>query len=87
MTYINPSKRFGTEEKITVKIHIDNSLDLGWKTEDILLVTNFNYEYSGVKSLVIPDDNYCSFAPTASKINTVLMPERLIRIFHKQGIR
>jgi hypothetical protein len=72
MTYINPSKCFGEEEGIAVKIHIDNSLDLGWKREDILLVTNFPYEYNGVRSLVVGDDNYCAFHPPASKINAII---------------
>lgn len=45
---------------------------MGWKREDILLVTNFDYEYNGIKALVIDDGNYCSFSPTASKINTII---------------
>jgi hypothetical protein len=41
---------------------------LGWKKEDIMLVTNFPYEYNGVKSLVIGDENYCDYRWTATKI-------------------
>src|SRR6266404_2452861 len=81
MIYINPRKDFDEESKITVKIQIDNSLDLGWKTKDILLVTNFNYEYSGVKSIVTPDDNYCTFSSTASKINAI------VYLFQKKFIK
>lgn len=72
LIYINPSKRFCEEEKIAIKIQIDNSLDLGWKVSDIILATNFEYEYNGVKSLVVSDDNYCTFHPPASKINTII---------------
>lgn len=72
LIYINPRKDFDEEGKVAIKIQIDNSLDLGWKKEDILLVTNFQYEYKGVKSLVIPNDNYCTFSPTASKINAIV---------------
>lgn len=81
MTYINPSKRFGDEEAIAIKIHIDNSLDLGWKPEDIMLVTNFPFEYRGVKSILVSDDNYCAFHPQASKINTIvdLFKQKLIQ--------
>lgn len=81
LIYINPSKYFDDEGKIAIKIQIDNSLDLGWKKEDIMLVTNFPYEYNGVKSLVIPGDNYCIFSPTASKINSIvyLFKEKLIK--------
>ena len=67
LIYINPSKDFEGEEKTTVKIQIDNSLDLGWKKEDIMLVTNFPYEYNDVRSLVIGDDAYCHYFPRCSK--------------------
>ena len=73
MTYINPSKYFvGDEEKIAVKIQIENSLDLGWKREDIILATNFPYEYKGVKSFLVSGDNYCVFHPQVSKTNVIV---------------
>ena len=55
LVYINPSKKFSREHEELTKIQIDNSLDLGWKQEDILLVLNFDYEYRGVKSVVVGD--------------------------------
>lgn len=72
MIYINSNKDFGVEEKVTVKIQIDNSLDLGWKKKDIILATNFDFEYKGVKSLVVDNKNFCQFCPTASKINVIV---------------
>lgn len=72
LIYINPSHDFGPEEKITIKIQIDNSLELGWKREDILLVTNFPYEYNGIKAILVGDENYRDSIPTASKINALL---------------
>ena len=54
------------------KIQIDNSLDLGWKREDIMMVTNFPYEYNGVKAMVIEEDVFCPFYKFISKINTIL---------------
>ena len=71
-TYISPNKEFNDEHKILVKIQIDNSLSLGWKIEDIILVTNFEYEYNGVKSIVIGDENYCTFHFPATKIYTIV---------------
>jgi hypothetical protein len=77
--YINPSKSFSPPDEgwkgecdVLAKIAIDNSLALGWKREDIIVVTNFPYEYNGIKSLWVSDDNYCEFSPTASKINVIL---------------
>jgi len=77
LIYINPEKAFvgqtfSSETDILPKVQIDNSLDLGWKREDILLVTNFPYEYNGVKALVVDDKNYNIHKRTASKIDTIV---------------
>jgi len=79
LIYINPSKSFVSPDEgwkgevdILVKIQIDNSLELGWKREDILVVTNFDYEYNGVKALVVSDDTFCECSPTASKVNVII---------------
>lgn len=80
MVYINPKKKFEGEEKISVKIQIENSLSLGWKKEDIILVTNFPYEYKGIKAIVVEDDAYCSYFPKCSKWGTI------IKLFEKNLI-
>lgn len=72
LTYISPSKEFNAEHKMAVKIQIDNSLSLGWKKEDILLVTNFDYEYKEVKSIIVGDECYCSIHWPATKIYTIV---------------
>lgn len=59
MLNVNPHKKFNKEKEKLIKIQIDNSLELGWKVEDIILATNFPYEYKGVKSIIVGDDNYC----------------------------
>ncbi len=77
LVYINPLKHFDADGKkyrhnsTLVKIQIDNSLDLGWKKEDILLITNFPYEYNGVKAVVLDDSLYCPFRPLSTKTLTV----------------
>lgn len=78
LIYISPSHKFSNsdwqdEPDTLVKIQIDNSLALGWKLEDIMLVTNFEYEYNGVKAIVIGDENYCEHSSgTPSKILAIL---------------
>jgi hypothetical protein len=72
MVYISPQKEFDEEGKILVKVQIDNSLELGWAREDIVLITNFPHEYNDIKALVLDDDTFCPFKPTVSKINAVL---------------
>ncbi len=53
LIYIGPEPKFSPEHEILNKIQIDNSLISGWKPEDILLVTDFPYEYRGVQSYVV----------------------------------
>lgn len=72
MIYIHPSRGFGEEEKKAIKIHIDNSFDLGWYKEDIMLATNFPYDYRGIQAIVLSDDLYCPFQRTTSKANAIL---------------
>lgn len=83
LIYINPRKDFDDEGRIVIKIQIDNSIDLGWKREDIMLVTNFPYEYNGVRSLVVGDDHYCTFEPLSTKGYTI--PKLFERGLFKEG--
>ena len=54
LIYINPSKQFQPHHKMMIEVQIDNSLDY-WKPEDIIVATNFPYEYHGIKSIEVPD--------------------------------
>lgn len=77
LVFVNPSKQFNEECEILARVQIDNSLDLGWKKEDILLLTNFDYEYNGIKSLIVRDEVYCDYSPISIKITGVLELFRL----------
>lgn len=81
MIYINPAKKFDSEKADLVKVQIENSLALGWPKKDIMLVTNFDYEYEGVKALKIPDSLFCEIHDKASKINAIfyLLENNLIQ--------
>jgi len=68
LIYTGPSNEFDEKHAILAKIQIDNSFDLGWKKDDILLVTDFPYEYNGVKSLVVQNGLYYDFDKNANKI-------------------
>lgn len=72
MIFINPAKKFFGEPETLIRIQIDNSLDLGWKKEDIILATNFDFEYNGVKSIVVKDENFVPFYIQGSKHKTIL---------------
>src|SRR3989344_3215543 len=72
LIYTGPKKKFDGETSILAKIQIDNSYDLGWKKQDILFVTDFEYEYNGVKSFVIENGIYYDFDLPASKLPVMI---------------
>ena len=72
LIYFNPQKEFEPEYGELTKIQIDNSLDLGWKKEDIVLSTNFPYEYKGIKAIVVGPGDYEVFdSNKSSKIPVI----------------
>lgn len=80
MVYISPTGSFdnprpdltSNDAGQLVKVQIENSLALGWKKEDIMLVTNFEYQYGGVKATVLKDVEFFERKPQASKINAIV---------------
>lgn len=72
LIYTGPTKTFTPEDATLAKIQIDNSLDLGWKREDMIIATDFPYEYNGVKSLIVPDGLYYDFDKNANKVPVIL---------------
>ncbi len=70
LIYVNP-QGFDLESEKLAKIQIENSLEIGWKPNDIILVTNFPYEYMSVKAKEI-EGGYCDFQKEASKITTLV---------------
>jgi hypothetical protein len=53
LIYTSPTKQFNKENSSYIKIQIDNSLNY-WRKEDILLITNFPYEYHGIEAIIVP---------------------------------
>ena len=44
--------RWSDEELFnSFKAQIDNSIERGWKKEDIIIGTNFDFEYKGIKNI------------------------------------
>lgn len=79
MIFINPTGSFNNPRPDIandygqcVKIQIENSLALGWKKEDIMLVTNFDYQYGEIKAAVLKDVEFFEIKPQASKINAIV---------------
>lgn len=72
LLYVNPSHEFDKETETLVKVQIHNSLELGWKPEDLLLVTNFPYEFMGVKAHQVPDSCFNTIHKQATKVDTMV---------------
>jgi len=53
-----------------IKAQIENSIVLGWKPEDIVIATNFNVEYMGVKTHIL--DEICDYSQFFHKQYAVL---------------
>lgn len=72
LVYVNRRKDFDAEHKILARIQVDNCFRLGWGKENMLMVTNFPFEYDGFKSLEIPDSTHCSVKDQTSKIEAIV---------------
>ena len=71
MICLNSKKKFPGETESLVKTQIDNSLELGWKKENIILLTNFPYEYRGIKAMVVADNLFCNVNDKANTSNAI----------------
>lgn len=60
------NKRYKADPiKLLIRSQIHNSLELGWHPEEIILLSNFDYEYMGIKSIKTELNKECL---TGSKI-------------------
>ena len=53
-----------------LKLQVENSLNLGWKKEDIIIITNFDFSYMGVNAYKI-DTDICKWSSFANKLTCV----------------
>ncbi len=72
LIFTGPDKKFNAEHDRLARIQIDNSLDLGWKVEDILLFADFEWEYRGIKARIISQEVYYPFDLAAGKIPVIV---------------
>lgn len=72
MMYLRPERKLPYWQEVEARIQIDNSLRMGWEPKDILFITNFPFEYQGIKTLVLGNEHYCQVMPRST--NTVLLP-------------
>ena len=63
---IDSNKRYPNDILFnTLKAQIDNSLRFNWDPKDIILGTNFDFEYKGVKNIKL--NNVCTYNPFVNK--------------------
>lgn len=71
MIYVHKDKGFPKTWDKLAKIQIDNSLELGWKKEDMIFCTNFPFKHNGIKALEVPDECFCEARPSSTKSRTI----------------
>ena len=54
----------------SLKAQVDNSIRLGWNTDDIIIGTNFDFEYKGVRNYTL--ENVCYHNPFFNKFYGML---------------
>ena len=80
MIYVSPTGSFdnprpdltSNDAGQLAKVQFENSLALGWKKEDILLFTNFDFQYGEMKANVLKDVEFFERKPQVSKINAII---------------
>ena len=72
MVFVHMIKTFFGEPYQLVKLQIDNSLDLGWRRKDIILATNFKFEYKGIESIIVSDKNWIPYEKRTSKLSAMI---------------
>ncbi len=56
----NSKSRYSFDRtEISLKAQIDNMLELGWEPKDIILLTNFDFEFMGIKAELIKLNDFC----------------------------
>jgi len=87
LIFNSPNRLLPPEYQELTKIQIDNCLSLGWKTSDIIFAANFDYEYRGVKSIVVGgyevfDQNRSTKIPVINELFDKGLIENDIYWFH-----
>lgn len=80
------SRYFHERMEIMLRAQIDNLLDLGWKKENIILLTNFNFEFMGIKSEVIELNDFCLSGSKMWAIKFLFDNNRVDDIIHASDL-
>lgn len=87
LVWFSPDNRFGETEKLA-RAQIDLAHALKWRTDKIILVTNFDWEYKGIKATVLADldfpQNYrvCKLKAFIAMRNAGMLNKDSIYWFH-----
>ena len=53
------SRYFFERMDVLLRVQIENMLEVGWKVENIILLTNFDFEFMGVSAEIIELNDFC----------------------------
>lgn len=75
---ISSHNRYSKELTVPmIKAQIENSLELGWKSGDICLISNFDFEYSDVKAINVKLNSQCLTGSKMFALHWLLNPPKL----------
>lgn len=60
-----------------IKAQIHNSLDIGWDSNDICLISNFDFEFMGIKAISIPLNSFCLTGSKIFAMHWLFFPPKL----------
>jgi len=72
LVYLNPVREMDSQTKALLAVQIENSSEIGVRSDDIVLITNFQYEMEGVRAQVIEDRWFCRYAPINTKMSAMV---------------
>ena len=81
-TYISlqDQPQFDDESEKMLKVQVDNSLGLGWKSGQILLITNFPYTYHGINAIVLDNHGWRSTPFGGRGVNKIITFQRMFQM-------
>lgn len=84
--YWAPTGKIAEAHEFLLRLNVANSLRLGWTPEQILVYTNFPWEYKGTKALPLGDVNYDASVWTKERWAVQSFKVFFLKYAYEQGL-
>ncbi len=72
LVYLSPVREMDNQSRGFLKAQIENSSELGVRSSDIVLITNFGLKIDGVEAQVIDDRWFSAYSPISTKVSAMV---------------